>query len=152
MIRICPQCRHHRAPVAIRPFGAGSGRSPGMIKAQREWLEETARRRAEEQRRVEARYDFDYEPEFHAWCAENVPVGDRLRRLQASLEGGDRDALDRALESGARFTVDPAKGRIMPIYDLCAIKNGQGDCKQFAGTDEGAGHERAVGRSRDDAS
>ena len=130
MIHICTQCRHFRPPQPISPFGGDEALSPGMLKAEREWMEESEQRRAEEQRRFESRAEFHYEPEFFAWCSDRTPSSKQLRALQASLEAGDGDALKEASKE-LRFFADPSRGVIVAIYELCAVRNMNGDCDGF---------------------
>ena len=130
MLVVCTRCRHFRAPERIRPFEAEPSLSPGMIKAEREWMEQSDKRRAEEQRRFEGRLDFNYEPEFFAWCADRLPSAKKLRALSDMLLEGDKDGLKDAAEK-KRFFADPSRGVVVPIYDLCAIRNADGKCGDF---------------------
>lgn len=108
--------------------------SPGMIKAEREWMEQADQRRAEEQRRFEGRLDFHYEPEFFAWCADRVPSSKKLRALTEMLVAGDKDGLKEAAEK-KRFFADPSRGVVVPIYELCAVRNADGKCGDWKDID-----------------
>lgn len=134
MIRICPQCRHYRAPVPVVPFGAELNLTPTMIRYEREWIEESARRREEEQRRFEGNLEFHYEPEFFAWCSDRVPSAKKLKEIQAVLEAGDGDTL-KEFTKKHRFFADPSRGVVEPIFELCAVRNPKGECDAFKAPD-----------------
>ncbi len=135
MIPLCPKCRHYRAPSAIQPFDATRGKSAGEARALGLWKDELKKRQSEEDRRFVDGDDFHFEPEFYEWCVENVPNDKQLAALTEWLQQGNRAALEEAWKAGLRFTIDGARGKVSPVYELCRRKNGKTDCRSFVAND-----------------
>jgi len=133
MIRMCPECAHHRRRPALRVIASGSGASPGRVNAATEELKIERERRESEQRRIDEEYRFDYEPAFVPWCARYTPTPDELARLRAGLAtAASIDDLVAGLDLGDRdFIIDPANGAVKPVFALCRRRNPSGDCVGF---------------------
>ena len=111
--RFCCDCKHFRNKARANPFG---GRldvlTSEILKAKNKWEQKQNEIAELERQRYEVGADFDYEPNFYAWCASWTEVD-------------------------GRFTIDPVAGTKTPIYVLCAVGNEKGDCSRYSpkGTD-----------------
>jgi hypothetical protein len=136
MLKLCPACKYYRLPKPRPQISAGS--APGEFEAFQRWKGWEDKRRADEQRRVNDGFRFDYEPLFFSWCKKYTPVEDDskdepsiLENVKRGLMNGDTRAFDEAEQNGMNFVIDPANGTVSPVYTLCLRKNEQGDCVGF---------------------
>jgi hypothetical protein len=134
MYTACDQCIHFRdAPAALRLFATSPDRSAGGIKAERQVLDTEARLRGEERRRVEdPNYEFNYRPEFYAWCDRFTCNEEEVETLTRALREGKDEVLKQARDQGLVFAINPVRGRVERIYVVCSRKN-KGQCSGFEG-------------------
>lgn len=129
MLKFCPDCIHYKLPKPRPQISVGF--APGEFEALQKWIGVEEQRRADEQRRVEDGFKFDYEPLFFPWCEKYTPGLAILEEVKKGLMNGDSKPLDEAEENEMYFVIDPANGTVGPAYALCARKNPQGKCVGF---------------------
>ena len=122
-LRLCTDCIHRRAPRPLRLLAAGSGLSPGRIRAATEEMRLEHQRVEIENRRVQEGYDFTHRPQFQPWCARFTPDETRLAAIRCALLEDDEAVLDAARQEGLAWSVDPANGTVQAVYDLCGRRN-----------------------------
>ena len=130
-LRLCTDCIHRRAPRPLRLLAAGSGLSPGRIRAATEEMRLEHQRLEIETRRVQEGYDFTHKPQFQPWCARFTPDDSRLAAIRQALVAGDETVLADARLQSLNWAVDPANGTVQPVYDLCGRRN-DGHCAHFS--------------------
>ena len=129
-LRLCTECIHRRAPRPLRLLAAGSGLSPGRIRAATEEMRLEHQRLEIETRRVQEEYDFTHRPQFQPWCARFTPDEARLGLIRQALLDGNDAVLTAARQDGLAWSVDPANGTVQPVYDLCGRRN-NGYCPDY---------------------
>jgi hypothetical protein len=106
-------------------YDATDLQSPGALASQGKWDEEQRQRAKEEMQRMQSGKPFVYEPHHYAWCASYTQV-DRVRALDVD----DTAAVMAAMDDGLAV-LNPVTGELLPVYQLCAVKNPEGACENF---------------------
>jgi hypothetical protein len=101
-VALCEACIHYRKAKPADPLAGWRVLSSKIFELRSKWEKHLAERAMWEQQRFESALPFDFEPIAYAYCA---------------LYTG---------KSGAGATGAPLR------YELCADKNADNDCKEFA--------------------
>ena len=124
LIRSCPQCAYYNKPDRNRIELTGHARI--------RWEQSRDARMADEHRRVQGSYAFDYQPEFYEWCSKRQPSSSELITLNDLIANqGIEEAISWAEEQEKRFDFDPVKGEVKIIYEICESKNREHNCPDY---------------------
>ena len=109
----CADCSHYRLKTLANPFSnVLDVWTPDILAAKNEWEQEQREIALNEQQRIEAGLDFDYEPNYVPWCW-------RWTYQESAIE----------------YT-DPVSRETSPVYIPCARGNPDGQCGLFEAKDE----------------
>lgn len=115
--------------MRLRPkpvlFSPSDLQTPGILKAQVEWDQQSKQRAQQEEQRLASGLPFDYEPHHFAWCDAYTAV-----ELSIQANAGDPAAIEEFMAQGAGV-MNPVSGQLSPYYALCAEKNPEGQCPKY---------------------